>query len=102
MGTAGLRMPTAALACLPSALLICSGRRLVRTVTPRCLRRAARAVEDKTVITSGGSSAWLDLPAVALGPHRLVAFGPSFHWTDGQLVAETVGVPLKAWTLRIG
>ena len=41
MGTAGLRMPTAALACLPSALLICSGRRLVWTLTSACLRRAA-------------------------------------------------------------
>ena len=41
MGTAGFRMPTAALACLPSALLICSGRRLVWTLTPACLRQAA-------------------------------------------------------------
>ena len=31
-----------------------------------------------------------DLPAVAPGPYRLVTFGQSFHWTDEQLVAETV------------
>ncbi len=31
-----------------------------------------------------------DLPAVAPGPHRLVTFGQSFHWTDERLVAETV------------
>jgi SAM-dependent methyltransferase len=31
-----------------------------------------------------------DLPAVAPGPHRLVTFGQSFHWTDEQRVAETV------------
>jgi hypothetical protein len=40
-GNGRLRMPTAALACLPSALLICSGSRLVWTLTPACLRRAA-------------------------------------------------------------
>jgi ubiquinone/menaquinone biosynthesis C-methylase UbiE len=31
-----------------------------------------------------------DLPAVAPGPHRLVTFGQSFHWTDKQQVAEAV------------
>lgn len=31
-----------------------------------------------------------DLPAAAPGPHRLVTFGQSFHWTDEQRVAETV------------
>ena len=31
-----------------------------------------------------------DLPAVAPGPYKLVTFGQSFHWTDEQLVAETV------------
>lgn len=31
-----------------------------------------------------------DLPGVAPGPYRLVAFGQSFHWTDEQRVAETV------------
>jgi SAM-dependent methyltransferase len=31
-----------------------------------------------------------DLPAVAPGPYRLVAFGQSFQWTDELHVAETV------------
>jgi SAM-dependent methyltransferase len=31
-----------------------------------------------------------DLPAAAPGLYRLVTFGQSFHWTDEQLVAETV------------
>ena len=30
------------------------------------------------------------LPAAAPGPYKLVTFGLSFHWTDEQLVAETV------------
>jgi SAM-dependent methyltransferase len=31
-----------------------------------------------------------DLPDPALGPHRLVTFGQSFHWTEERAVAETV------------
>jgi SAM-dependent methyltransferase len=31
-----------------------------------------------------------DLPEAAPGPHRLVTFGQSFHWTDELAVAETV------------
>jgi SAM-dependent methyltransferase len=31
-----------------------------------------------------------DLPAAAPGPYKLVTFGQSFHWTDGQHVAEAV------------
>ena len=91
MGTAGFWMPAAALACLPSAWLICSSRRSVWTLTPACLRRAAARPRKRAVM----NIRWVqglaeDLPAVAPGPYRLVTFGQSFHWTDEQRVAETV------------
>jgi len=55
------------------------------------LAEGRRAAEEKGV----RNIRWVqglaeDLPAVAPGPCRLVTFGTSFHWTDGQQVAETV------------
>ena len=55
------------------------------------LAEGRRAAEGKGVM----NIRWVqglaeDLPAVAPGPFRLVTFGLSFHWTDEQLVAETV------------
>ena len=47
MGTAGFWMPAAALACLPSASLICSPRRSVWTLTPTCLQKALAQPEEK-------------------------------------------------------
>lgn len=42
-----------------------------------------------------GNVSWVralaeDLPALGLGPFRLVTFGQSFHWTDRERVAEAV------------
>ena len=31
-----------------------------------------------------------DIPMLALGSFRVVTFGQSFHWTDGERVAESV------------
>src|SRR5215467_6551705 len=49
------------------------------------LAEGCRAANEKEV----GNIRWVrglaeDLPEVALGPYRLVAFGLSFHWTDEQ------------------
>ena len=90
MGTAGFWTSAAALACLPSALLICSSRRSVWTRTPTC-SEGYRAARDKTVMNIRSVQGLAeDLPAVAPGPYRLVTFGQSFHWTDEEPVAEIV------------
>lgn len=41
MGTVDFWMSAAALACLPSASLICLSKQSAWTLTPACLRRAA-------------------------------------------------------------
>ena len=51
---------------------------------------ARRAAE-----TGIGNIRWVqaraeDLPALGLGPFKLVTFGQSFHWTDRERVAATV------------
>ena len=58
---------------------------------PSMLAEGRRAADEKGVM----NIRWVrglaeDLPAVAPGPYKLVTFGLSFHWTDEQLVAETV------------
>lgn len=55
------------------------------------LAAGCRAAEEE----AAGNIRWVqglaeDLPAVAPGRYRLVAFGQSFHWTDERPVAETI------------
>lgn len=55
------------------------------------LAEAGRAAGEKNVT----NIRWVqglaeDLPAIAPGPYRMVAFGQSFHWTDEHRVAEAV------------
>jgi SAM-dependent methyltransferase len=58
---------------------------------PDMLGEAHKAAADRGVANIDWVQALAeDLPGVAPGPYRLVTFGQSFHWTDEQLVAETV------------
>lgn len=55
------------------------------------LTEGRRAAEERGI----ANITWVearaeDLPNAAPGPFRLVTFGQSFHWTDEELVAETV------------
>lgn len=60
----------------PDAAMIAEGRRAARE----------RGVANITWVRARAE----DLPTVAPGPYRLVAFGQSFHWTDRARVAELV------------
>ena len=58
---------------------------------PEMLAEAARRAAQAGV----GAIRWVqaraeDLPALGLGPFKLVTFAQSFHWTDRERVAETV------------
>ena len=55
------------------------------------LAEGRRVAEEKNVTNVRWVQGLAEgLPTVAPGPHRLVTFGQSFHWTDERPVAETV------------
>ena len=90
MGTAAFSTSAAALACSPSASLICSSMWSVWTLTRACLRRAVAQPRKNESRTSGESRAW---PRTCRGCARAVQagdLGQSFWWTDEQRVDETV------------
>jgi SAM-dependent methyltransferase len=58
---------------------------------PAMIAEGRRAAEERGI----ANITWIraraeELPAVAPGPYRLVAFGQSFYWTDEVAVAEAV------------
>jgi len=58
---------------------------------PDMLAQARTAAADRHISNVRWVQALAeDLPAAAPGPHRLVTFGQSFHWTDEERVAEVV------------
>lgn len=58
---------------------------------PDMLAEGRRAATDRNVSNVRWVQALAeDLPEAAPGPHRLVTFGQSFHWTDEERVAEIV------------
>ena len=81
--------------CGPGVLTVCLAHLFAQAVgldpDAGMLAEGCRAAGEERVM----NIRWVqglaeDLPAVALGPYRLVTFGQSFHWTDEQQVAETV------------
>jgi SAM-dependent methyltransferase len=57
---------------------------------PDMLDEGRRAAEQAGLDIRWVQARAEDLPDPPAGPHRLVTFGQSFHWTDERAVAETV------------
>jgi SAM-dependent methyltransferase len=60
----------------PDPAMLAEGRRVARERSLTNIRWVQAVAED--------------IPRVSPGPHRLVTFGQSFHWTDEARVAEAV------------
>jgi len=58
---------------------------------PAMLAEGHRVAHEKGIVNVRWVQALAeDLPGAAPGPHRVVTFGQSFHWTDEARVAEAV------------